>query len=111
MKKHLLAGACLLGLAACQPNSNTAAFTAPVSASAITNVLSDVQLFCQVGPLVSAMATVSGSTVAPVIAKGASSIYVRGVCAAANGVAVSPPANSNSAPVLIIPATRIPLAA
>ena len=101
--KLAILGACALALAGC---SNT---TAPVSASSVAAVQADVQLFCQAGPLISAMATSSGASVAPVIAKGASSAYVKAVCAAANAVTVSPPANAASAPVLVIPSVSIPL--
>jgi len=102
--KHAILGACALALAACSATS-----TVPVSASNVTKVQADVQLFCQIGSLVSAVATASGSTIAPVIAKGASSAYLQAVCAAANAITVSPPADANSAPVLVIPAVSIPL--
>ena len=87
-----------VSLAACTPGAGT-----------VSTVLADVQLFCQVGPLVSAMATSSGGTASPVIARGASSAYLRGICAAVSGVAVSPPAAPGAAPVLVIPAAAIPL--
>ena len=86
-----------VSLAACTPGAGT-----------VSTVLADVQLFCQVGPLVSAMATSSGGTASPVIARGASSAYLRGICAAVSGVAVSPPAAPGAAPVLVIPAAAIP---
>jgi len=102
--RHILSAAAILSLAACTPGTS-----APVSAGTVSTVLADVQLFCQVGPLVSAMATSIGGTAAPVIARGASSAYVRAICAAVGGIAVSPPAAPGAAPVLVIPAAAIPL--
>ena len=108
MTKHILLAYTLasgLALSAC----GTA--TAPVSASTVSQVLVDTELFCQAGPLVAALAQASGSTAAPIIAKGASSAYLQGVCAAVGGFAVSPPADASSAPVLVVPSVRIPLKA
>ena len=104
MKYVLLFLTAALSLAACSPIT-----LAPVSASAVSTVLADSQLFCQVGPVVVAMAQATGASVAPILAKGASSAYVRAACAVVSGLAVSPPASAGSAPVLVIPAFSVPL--
>lgn len=83
--------------------------TVAVPAAAVSSTLDTVRLFCAVRDSVVALSTVSGGTVAPVIAKGASSAYVAAACAVAGGFAVSPPAVPGAAPVLVIPAQSIPL--
>ena len=102
--RHIIATLSAVSLAACTPGT-----PGLLGAGMVSTVLADVQLFCQTGQLVSAMATSSGGTASPVIAKGASSAYLRAVCAAVSGVAVSPPAAPGAAPVLVIPAAAIPL--
>ena len=82
----------------------------------VTNALATPagQLFCQVaagaGPLVVAAIDkrLSGSTYGPiaVLATDKSVAYVNATCAAAGGVPVSPPANPDAAPkVLVTPPT------
>lgn len=103
MKNTLLCGLAAIALAGCTNGA------APVSATAVTNTLDSIRLFCAVKDSTIALATVSGSTVAPVIARGASSAYLAAACAVAGGFAVAPPSEPGKAPLLVIPATSIPL--
>lgn len=102
--KFIILSAAAVSLAACATPT-----TAPVSASTVATVLVDAQLFCQVGNVVAAMAQSSGASVSPILAKGASSAYVRAACAAVAGLAVAPPVNAGGAPVLVVPSVSIPL--
>lgn len=106
MRNTILALAGALSLAACSTPG-----TAPVSSATVTKVLVNSQLFCQIGSAVVAMAQASGSGIAPILAEGASSLFVRAACAAVSGVAVSPPSGAELSPVLVVPSISIPLKA
>jgi hypothetical protein len=102
MRRILVAaGLCLLASACTQAQLNAAAET-PAG-----------QLFCAIatatGPVVAGLIDATASALSPVaiIATGATSAYVTAACAAAGGVAVSPPPNLADVPELAVvpPAT------
>lgn len=95
-----------LGLVGCAPNG-----ALPVSASGLQAAAADVQLFCAIGQTTAAVAVATGSSAAPVLAKGASSAYVQAVCAAAGGFAVVPPKNPGDAPLVVVPSFAVRLVA
>jgi hypothetical protein len=67
--------------------------------STASTILADGQLVCAAGPTVVKLADLAGQ---PVLAKGASSSFVRSACAVISGIAVSPPAPGTSIPTVTI---------
>src|SRR5271170_7148265 len=93
-----LGGLMVLGLAACSQSQLTSAATSPTG-----------QLFCAIqtqggGAIVAGMVQAEAGALAPgaaplvILATGAAKATVDGICAAAGGIAVSPPANPAAAP-------------
>jgi hypothetical protein len=80
--------------------------TAGKVVTGLATAVTDGQLFCATAPGVVALATLSGSTLAPVLAKGASSAYVQRACGIVQGVAVAPP-TTGAVPIVTIPAVTL----
>jgi hypothetical protein len=101
-KSIIAAGACLLALSACSSAQVQTALSSPAG-----------QLFCAVqtsgggtivAGLIDAEATAAAGAAAPVavLATGVAKAKVDADCAAAGGIAVSPPANPAAAPQVAI---------
>lgn len=104
---RILTLAAILGLAACTPGQIQTAASTPAG-----------QLFCAVQTngggamtvaLINAEASASAPAAAPVaiLATGMAKAYVDAACAAAGGIAVSPPVNTAAVPLVAVVAPPV----
>ena len=92
--KHLICGLAAFALSAC-------------TAAQVGNVVQEGQLVCAVGPTVVSMSSTSG---AAILARGATQEAVSAVCGLIRGIAVSPPGTPvPSVSVALPPSITIPV--